>query len=190
MKALGEAAVDLPWLSPCASSLIALARAPLPGVWSHVRTDPGLVLLLARVWGAHSPSSPACDLDLFREAQRHLADAGFIRWDQPGPASVYRTCLRQARLASALAELVPDCDAMKAWVGGLLAPLGWLAACAVDPGEVHRILNSAEETRCGLDPAAVARRLSTRWQLPPWLGAVQGHLALPAEVAEQLGADR
>jgi two-component system, NtrC family, sensor kinase len=194
MKALGEAAVDLPWLSPCASSLIALARAALPSVWSQVRTDPGLVLLLARVWGTRSHCSLACDADLLQEALTHLTDPGFTRWDKPGAAFVYRTCLRQARLATALAELVPGCDATKAWVGGLLAPLGWLAACAVDPAEVQRALESAQAnadpSRWGLDPSPIARRLGTRWHLPAWLRAVLGHLALPADIAETLGADR
>ena len=49
MKALGEAAVDLPWILPCASSLVRLTRPDAAAVWSEVRFDPGCVLLLARL---------------------------------------------------------------------------------------------------------------------------------------------
>ena len=52
MKALGEAAVDLPWILPCASSLVGLTRPEAAAVWSEVRFDPGCVLLLARLENA------------------------------------------------------------------------------------------------------------------------------------------
>ncbi len=48
MKPLGEAAVDLPWILPCASSLVGLTRPDAASVWSEARFDPGLVLLLTR----------------------------------------------------------------------------------------------------------------------------------------------
>src|SRR4051812_28384230 len=47
-SALGDAAVHLPWLSPCAASLVALTGAPAAARWSEVRADPGAVLLLLR----------------------------------------------------------------------------------------------------------------------------------------------
>ena len=50
MKSLGEAAMDLLWLSPCARSLLALARVPIVRAWAHLRTDPGLVLLAAGLY--------------------------------------------------------------------------------------------------------------------------------------------
>ena len=49
MKALGEAAVDLPWILPCANSLVGLTRPDAAAVWSEVRYDPACVLLLARL---------------------------------------------------------------------------------------------------------------------------------------------
>src|SRR5438445_2751962 len=48
VPALGEAATHLPWLSPCAASLLALARMPAAAAWSRLRHDPGAVLLVAR----------------------------------------------------------------------------------------------------------------------------------------------
>ena len=54
MKTLGEAALDLPWIAPSVASLTALARFPLASVWPQVRTDPGIVLLAARLVDAHT----------------------------------------------------------------------------------------------------------------------------------------
>src|SRR5262245_64088005 len=45
---VGEAAIDLPWLSPCAATLVAFARAETAPLWDDVRSDPGAVLLIAR----------------------------------------------------------------------------------------------------------------------------------------------
>src|SRR5579863_6872569 len=44
----GETAINLPWVSPSAASLVALARADSADVWPAIRTDPGAVLLLAQ----------------------------------------------------------------------------------------------------------------------------------------------
>src|SRR5205085_3893587 len=74
MKSLGEAATDLLWLSPCANSLVALARSPMSSVWSQVRTDPGLALLAARAWGdapiSFHPASS--DVKLLRVSLHYL----------------------------------------------------------------------------------------------------------------------
>ena len=47
VPALGEAATQLPWLSPCAASLLALARLPAASAWAEVRSDPAAVLLIS-----------------------------------------------------------------------------------------------------------------------------------------------
>src|SRR5260370_38720480 len=48
VPALGEAVTHLPWLSPCAASLVTLARSPGAAAWARVRSDPGAVLLIVR----------------------------------------------------------------------------------------------------------------------------------------------
>ncbi len=189
MKPLGVAATDLPWLPPSAHSLVALARAPLPEVWQQVRTDPGLVLLLARASGRrHVSFRPRrADLRLLRASLHFLnttPNTDAVDWTQPACRAVYRTAVRQAEVASSLAAHVPGCDARLAWVGGLLAPLGWLAACAAGT-----IRPSGRGDHVGFDSAALARRLSRRWALPDWLTAIVGHLGLSVELATRLGAD-
>jgi signal transduction histidine kinase len=195
-QGLGEAAANLPWLSPCAASLVALARAPTPAVWDAVRSDPGCVLLLLR----HAlPPGTSSGLSFFSSllrdpapleaALRHLAQPGpgFVDWDQPAFRPVYDACLTYARLAYRLANRTDFCDPDNAWVAGLLAPLGWLAACAACGKFQADGLQPVGFNN--FDPAAVARRLNRLWRLPPWLAAVTGHLGLPVTVARDLGAD-
>src|SRR5262249_19361733 len=90
------------------------------------------------------------------------------------------------------------CEAERAWVAGLLAPLGWLALCAVAPAAVEACLadyardgdaDQAQRVHWGRDHAALARRLARRWALPDWLAATVGHLGLPARQAAGFGAD-
>ena len=50
-SALGEAATQLPWLSPSAASLLALIREPAEPAWEFARHDPGAVLLILRQAG-------------------------------------------------------------------------------------------------------------------------------------------
>jgi signal transduction histidine kinase len=196
MKSLGEAATELPWLSPCARSLMVLARSRLSVAWGRLRADPGVALLAARAW-ADGPVSflpQSCDVKVLRSAERYLrlhATAGFVDWAHPGCRVVYAASLRQARLALTLAEQLPGCDPVRAWVGGLLASLGWLAVCTVDPvRSQHSLAAAPGPGPCWqFDPAAVARRLSRRWRLPAWLTTVAGHLGLPLELAARLGAD-
>lgn len=185
MKALGEAALELPWLSPCVASLTTLAGARLPAGWSELRCDPALALLVARF-------PPPSDHPLLETAlqQLQVGGLGFVDWKQPGPDQVYRAALRQAQLASALASKLnsnPD----RAWIGGMLAPLGWLAVCAVDPLRVRQQLQAPAwpAQAWGLDHAALARRLARRWQLPEWLVPLVGQLGLEADVAEQFDID-
>jgi signal transduction histidine kinase len=205
--ALGEAATQLPWLSPCAAALVTLARSPTTAAWSEVRLDPGCVLLLVR---EAAVTRSASGLSFFPSLLRHEAvleaalrhlhqpAAGFVDWNRPAVRPVYQAGLTFARLARALAERTGACDPENAWVAGLLAPLGWLAVAAVDPEQVAACLDEPDlagqagliqQRLWGLDQAAIARRLSRRWQLPLWLAAVTGHLGLPLEAAQPLGAE-
>ena len=193
MRPLGEAAIDLPWLSPSVGSLLALARSPLETAWPTVRTDPGFVLLLARVLGHTASPLDAPDSELLDRALHHLqpAGVGFVDWNQPGPDAVYQASVLQAMLAERLAEKA-GVDPRQAWIAGLLAPLGWLAICTVDPAQVDQALRDDPARRrdaWGLDHTAIARRLARLWRLPPWLTAVLGHLGLHVNIAQRLGAD-
>jgi two-component system NtrC family sensor kinase len=203
MKALGEAALQLPWLCPCAESLLALTQAPGAAVWGRVRPDPGCVLLLVR----HAlPPATVSGLSLFPAllrdaavldaARAYLGDraasAAWVSWDRPEVRPVYQAALSCARLAAQLAEETNRCDPENAWVAGLLTPLGWLAACTADPARAAAALENWQKRRertPDFDPTGVARRLARRWRLPAWLTAVIGYLGLPGETAQALGAD-
>jgi hypothetical protein len=203
-----EAVARLPWLSPCAASLTALGRPGILDAWSAVRADPGCVLLVARTSAAANLSAwsdvrpllegPA----VLEEALHFLADntdaAGFVDWSQPELQPIWCASLNYAHLAQALAERSGRCPPAAAWTAGLLAPLGCLAAAAVNPAQAAACLThpdlprepeQVQERLWGLDQAALARRLGRLWRLPPWLAATIGHLALPADTAANLGAD-
>jgi signal transduction histidine kinase len=195
--ALAEAAIDLAWLSPCAESLAALVRLPATLVWSQVRADPGLVLLLVR-----QPKSSLLeslrDPSLLARALQFLQLPGFVDWNQPHLLPIYETCVAQARLAHGLACQIPDADPDRAWIGGLLVPLGWLTISAIDSQAVADTRQDAsflsnpaavQERIWGLEHSAIARRLCRRWALPAWLATIIGHLGLPVDIARTLGAD-
>jgi signal transduction histidine kinase len=204
---LGEAVTRLSWLSPCVDSLVALARCPAADTWARIRQDPGaVVLVLRQAPAARAASSLSCFPSLVHEpavlegACRLLdsGTSGFVDWDLPSARPVYQASVMFARTAHWLAERSGRADPENAWVAGLLAPLGWLAACAVDLDLVGRCLEDpelassphlVEQRFWGLDHSAIARRLSRRWRLPGWMAAVAGHLDLPAQTAHLLGAD-
>jgi signal transduction histidine kinase len=202
--ALAEAAMDLPWLSPCAGSLAALVRLPAAAAWVAVRGDPGLVLLWARQAAPAGSVFPSFTSDTLQapaildHALQLVDQPAFVDWNQAGAVTVYRTSYAQATLAHALAGHVSGCDPDCAWIAGLMAPLGWLTACALDAQAVQACREHSEFSRnpsvaqqqCwGLDHTALVRRLCRRWKLPPWLTAVIGQLGLPAAIAQTLGAD-
>jgi signal transduction histidine kinase len=183
----------LPWLAPGVSSLAAIARPPTLDSWPAVRYDPGAVLLLLR--GTPGDSPPPLP-SLFAEpaalelALRHLDAPAFPDWHGPAAAAVYRVATRTADLAAQLASVTRRADPDAAFACGLLAPLGWMAVCVLDPAAAEACLNDpghpadpagSQRRRWGLDHAAVARRVARRWQLPGWLAA--GRLAVPAAAA-------
>jgi two-component system, NtrC family, sensor kinase len=204
---LGEAITRLSWLSPCVDSLVALTRSPAEDAWARVRLDPGAVLLVLReAPAARAVSSLSCFASLVHEpavlegAGRLLDSSGpgFVDWGLSPAKSVYQSSILYAEAAQWLAERSGRADPDNAWVAGLLAPLGWLAACAIDLDAVGRCLedpklavgaHAAQQRFWGLDHAAISRRLSRRWRLPGWVAAVVGHLDLPVQTAQMLGAD-
>src|SRR4051794_29129460 len=117
MKALGEAAMDLPWLSPSVAALVALTRPSSAQIWPIVRHDPGALLLLARSLGSPDSSfltvlknfAPLETAHRFCEQGRYQAP----NWNQPGPRQVLEVCQKQARLAELIARQVEGCDPEK-----------------------------------------------------------------------------
>ena len=196
MKALGEAAVDLPWILPCASSLVGLTRPDAASVWSEVRFDPGCVLLLARFADSSPFTSALQQTPILERALSWLSqgDDHFVDWSQPGAEYVQRVCAQQGLMAQTLAAKA-GCSPERAFVGGLLAPLGWLAIGATQPERLPEFVRQArlgsawQQGDWGLDHTAIARRLARLWRLPAWLAAVLGNLGLHVSIVEKLGAD-
>jgi signal transduction histidine kinase len=197
----------LPWLCPGADALLALARTDGAAAWAAVSHDPGALLLLVRheeeVRSLSTPFSPSLleNPHLLEAALQGLVqhgERGFIDWSRKAVQAVYRAALGHAQRARRLAEITGRGDPYRAWIGGLLAPLGWLGLCAADPSGVEQCLAqpdyarrpaAIERRQWGADQGALARRLARRWGLPEWLAAIVGHLGLPPEVATHLGAD-
>jgi signal transduction histidine kinase len=186
---------------------LALARAPTAATWNAICADPGAVLLVVRQTPElHSLSTihffPAflCNPSILEEALQRLDESapGWVDWGQPSIQPIYEAAISYAQEAQSLAERTGSCDAEAAWVAGLLAPLGWLGVCAVEPLEAAACLADADYSihaaatqreRWGTDAAALGRRLARRWRLPDWIAAVVAHLGMPVEVAVSLGAD-
>jgi signal transduction histidine kinase len=192
-EAVGEAVTHLSWLAPSAASLVALAR-PDAGTWPQIRSDPGAVLLVLRFSQASEfqlSLSPALigDARVLAGALAQWDRPAAADWDDPRIQPIYCEALTYADLAARLAARTQRADPELTWVGGLLAPLGWLALAAYDASAASRLLPGIASGPVAFDQAAVARRLVRRWQLPAWLGAVAGHLALPVATAVDLGAD-
>lgn len=204
--ALGEAISHLPWLSPCAASLVALARSGVTEAWSAIRGDPGAVLLVLRcapaARSAREPLFPGIlrDPKVLEGALRLLdgSPVATVDWSQSAIHPILEASLTYAELANRLAGLTGRSDPETAWAAGLLAPLGWLAACAVDPEQAAACLkdphlgqdpSTVERRFWGLDQPALARRLARRWGLPGWLTATTGYLAMPLDTALAVGAD-
>lgn len=186
-EALGDAAAHLPWLTPCAASLMALARLPAAVAWERLRCDPAAVLLAIRQ-ARHRLAAPASftphllhDPAVLEGAVQALDfSSGFVDWNLPEVDKAYRAACTIGRLATQLAKISTRADPELAWISGLLSPLGWLAACA---------LHSDPLAMSPADAARIARRLARRWRLPGRLAAVAGHLDLPPDVAQTMGAD-
>jgi signal transduction histidine kinase len=199
----GESVIELPWLCPGAEALAALARTPVP--WEALREDPGTVLLILRhssafatiniPFSASSLLEPSLPEAALRGLREHPS-AGFLDGSRDGTREVLTAAVQYAHLARRVAEASGRCLPEHAWVGGLLAPLGWLAVCAANSDHArdcladpeHPLHPSAVERRhWGFDQAGLGRRLARRWGLPPWLAAVVGYLSLPPEDVRRCG---
>ena len=123
--------------------------------WSLVRRPPlarSPVFLAFRASFMSQPSWRA------RDAFWIAADpASWIGGSRPAK-SIYQSSILYAEAAQWLAERSGRGEPDNAWVAGLLAPLGWLAACAIDPDAVGRCLD---------DPKLAAHAL-TRSQQRFW----------------------
>jgi two-component system NtrC family sensor kinase len=206
-KAVGRAAVDLPWLCPNTDSLIALADDPA-GVPGASVADPALAVFILRfahpapppetflpatgaLFSAVLPETAAAFLDATTAGV--VAEGSFVVGRVRGLAD------RAAAIASGLADatrLVPEHVAAQA---ARLAPLGWYAVVATDPFSAGEPLGDPQFCRrpaeiqtevWGLDQAAVARRLAARWRVPAWLATTVGNLTLPFRVARELVSHR
>ncbi|QEG30038.1 Sensor protein ZraS [Gemmata obscuriglobus] len=209
-KAVGRAAAALPWLCPNTDGLIRLAEAPAglarPFSADPVAADVALVLFLLRfvppsVAPAESLFCPSAlsAASLPSTASAHL-QAVPGAWVDP-ECEVAKRCRAFARAAAAfarrLAEHTRRACAERAAALAALAPLGWVAVAAVDPGAAREPLHdpdapAASATQAaiwGLDQGAVTRRLANRWRLPDWVASVLGNFNLPIAAARALVPD-
>jgi signal transduction histidine kinase len=174
--------------------------------WRALRIDPGAVLLLARhaSLSAPFPDGILTEAAAIEDALGLLtedfqsADSQFVDFNREAIRSIYLTAIHTAHFATELSLRCGKGDPERAWACGLLAPLGWLAISAVDPGSVASCLadvnfrrdpRTVQQRHWGLDQDALARRLARRWKLPDWLANVIGRLGLPVHHAESLGAN-
>lgn len=210
-EVLREAVIQLPWLAPSANSLVVCSRPFSPSTWPRLCSDPGAILLLLR----HLTPSPENDSPIpwpalllkplhqsglieFALNRLSMPPCGTAAWTQEPARTILRSSLVCARLTRFLARHAGPCSPDQAWVSGLLAPLGWLALCVVDPSSVEKVLTPGcsfqdhrlrQEATWGMTHAALARRLARSWGLPSWLVPLVGYLDLPEAVAQGLGAD-
>ena len=206
-KAVGLAAVDLPWLCPNTDSLIALADAPasLPGASV---ADPALAIFILRF------ASPASEPDPFglapgRSNSAALPEmaAAFLAITKTGvlPQSsfalgrVRQVVSRAAEIASAIADETRLVPARTAATVTRIAPIGWYAVASVNPFDAadpfaeprfSKQPSAVQQEVWGFDQAAIARRLAARWRLPTWAATTIGNLNLPLRVAGSMIADR
>jgi two-component system, NtrC family, sensor kinase len=205
LPAVGERAAQLAWLSPDAHSLAILAVPPSPLTWLIIRRDPGILLLYLRRLSSFSAPSELVPEQLLEPRLLESALAlfqrdgnGWIDWRRPSVLPIYLTALAIAHLGRLIAVRTHCCDERLAWTAGMLVPLGWFAAAAIDPSEVGACRSDpmfpadpiATQQACwGLDHAAIARRLALHWQLPEFMRAIVANVDLPLADATAMGAD-
>ncbi|MCS6863777.1 MAG: HAMP domain-containing sensor histidine kinase [Gemmataceae bacterium] len=204
--AVGRSAAALPWLCPNTESLIQLAEQPAT-LARTCPTDPALLAFLLRFVPAapHPATGLFCPSSLVSSS---LADAAaaFLAttpqvWIPPHAELMqrYQRLMQSAvplarKLATITRQAVPD----QAVAVVRLAPLGWLAVAAIDPGTAAEPLHDPESPAApaiqqhvwGLDQNAIARRLTARWRLPDWITTTVGHLNLPVDAVRTVIADR
>jgi two-component system NtrC family sensor kinase len=202
-KAVGRAAVELPWLCPKTDSLIALADYPASVVGLST-ADPALTLFLLRFAQTHpEPSSgflvPGALHSAFLPdtAAAFLAatDAGVLPRPSSSLDKINAVSERAGVIAASIAEATRRWPVETAACTARLAPLGWYAMAAVDEVGVLDPLNDPQfstqpakvQTEAwGLDQAAIARRLASRWKLPSWIASTIGSLNYSLPIASRL----
>ena len=195
-KAVGLAAVELPWLCPNTESLIGLADAPAD-LSRLSAADPALLAFLLRFGPSDRPftftprrfHSPV----LLETAIAYLTRCPGC-WPSPATFVVGKlgaVANQAASLARRLAEQSRRVNADDAAAVARLAPLGWYAVAAVDPFAAAEPLFDADcqKRLWGLDHDAITRRLAGRWRLPAWVATVIGHLNLPFAAARAFTTD-
>jgi two-component system, NtrC family, sensor kinase len=204
VSALGDTAVQLPWLAPSVASLVALTRPHRPTSRPIIANDPGALLLLLRYFPHDQQPEPfqptRSTLAALRLAHDLLAQprAGVLNRIHPAVQSVLAASRACSNAARKLAEKCGRFDAECAAAAGLLAPLGWLAVAAIRPDAVAACLadeghalqpDAVQQRYFNTTTVEIARRLARRWELPTWLAAVVGYLDLPANLAPTFGGD-
>jgi two-component system NtrC family sensor kinase len=202
-KAVGRAAVELPWLCPRTEGLIALADSPAT-VMRLSAADPALSLFLLRfaqlapepALGTLAPGSLSSALLPDTAAAFLGATAsGVLPHVSFSLNKVHAVAARAGSIAASLAEATRRWPAESAATVARLAPLGWYAVAAVDQFESADPLNDpnfssnpakVQEEIWGLNHAAIARRLSARWKLPAWVDSIVGSLTHPFQLATKL----
>jgi signal transduction histidine kinase len=202
-KAVGRAAVELPWLCPNTKSLIALAETPA-SLTGLMPSDPALALFLLRFaapspepdpygfapGALHSAILPETAAALLAATRAGVIPSGCFTLEHV--REVTETAATMAASVAASTRLAPA-EAVATAVR--LAPLGWYAIAAIDPfsagdplSDVNHVSQPADvqAERWGLDQAAIARRLAERWRLPAWVGSTIGSLTLPLHTAARL----
>lgn len=205
-KAVGRAAVDLPWLCPNADSLIALAERPttLADVshWDHAL----LAFLLRHGCAEHAePQTSLSNARLLSAALPDVAVAYLERgagaWrnaSHPFVATVNELAQQSSELAGELARLTCRAAPQEAAWAAQMASLGWLAVTTVNPDAAAKCRGDGrfasdplaiQREHWSLDHEAIARRLATRWRLPQRIASVVGQLSLPLSSARPLVPD-
>ncbi|MDB5308987.1 MAG: sensor histidine kinase [Gemmataceae bacterium] len=205
-KAVGRAAVDLPWLCPNTDSLVGLAERPAD-LARLAAADPALILFLLR---ADRPDVTAASFSF--APNRFLSPvvletaAAYLRatrsgWQIPSAHAADRArtvATTAAVVASRIAAHTRRPCGTAAAAAAQLAPLGWYAVGAVDPLAAARPLFDphfapdpvqAQARFWGLEHDGIARRLAERWRLPGWAGTIPGNLNLPLRIARKVVAD-
>ena len=189
-KAVGRAAVELPWLCPNSDSLVRLAESPA-SLSDFASADPASFVFLVRFALGEAgspfvhPNDKLHSATLPEIAAAYLAATsdGWLNPNAPMIRTVNAVSNRAAAAARELAERTGRVHPEAAETAARLAPLGWFAALAVDESAA----DSVREWE--LDADAIARRLSARWRLPVWLANVVGQLNQPVDAVAATGTD-
>jgi signal transduction histidine kinase len=205
-KALGRAAVDLPWLCPNTESLLGLAEQParLPALSA---SDPALLAFLLRFGPATENSSKfwitpdrfqSPTLPEVAAAYLSAAPVGWLNPISPIVQQLHTFSNTAASFARRLATKHSRVSADAAAASARLAPLGWYAVAAIDPKTAGACLFEptfrlhpvkTQQATWELDHDAIARRLAGRWRFPAWLATLLGALNLPLRAAGEVVAD-